>query len=64
MTFLKCSFCGKEIRPGTGIMFVKNDGSIYYFCSSKCKKNFLMGRLNRKLKWTEKYRELRVKAKK
>ena len=31
-----CSFCNKEIEEGTGKMYVKKDGSIYFFCSSKC----------------------------
>jgi len=35
-------------------MFVKNDGTIYYFCSSKCEKNFMMGRDKRKVKWVRK----------
>ncbi|OYT62936.1 MAG: 50S ribosomal protein L24 [Thermofilum sp. ex4484_15] len=54
---LKCSFCGKTIKPGTGIMYVKEDGTILYFCSSKCRKNSLKLRRNpAKLKWTEKYK--------
>jgi large subunit ribosomal protein L24e len=49
----KCSFCGQEFPPGTGIMYVKNDGSIFWFCSSKCRKNSLKLRRDpRKLKWT------------
>jgi len=55
-TRAKCSFCGREIEPGTGIMYVKNDGSILWFCSSKCRKNYLKLRRNpKKLKWTLKY---------
>ncbi|WP_075050507.1 50S ribosomal protein L24e [Ignicoccus islandicus] len=50
-----CSFCGREIEPGTGIMFVRNDGSILWFCSSKCFKNYKMGRKARKLPWTANY---------
>jgi large subunit ribosomal protein L24e len=50
---MKCSFCGKTIKTGTGKMFVKNTGEIYYFDSSKCEKNFLMGREPKKLKWTK-----------
>lgn len=38
---MKCSFCNKEIEKGTGMMFVKNDGRVFYFCSSKCEKNML-----------------------
>ena len=35
----KCVFCGKEVRLGSGILFVKNDGSTHAYCSSKCKNN-------------------------
>ena len=46
-----CSFCGKEIEEGTGKMYVKKDGSIYFFCSSKCEKNMIkLGRVPRKVK--------------
>jgi len=48
----KCSFCGSEFPAGTGMMFIKNDGSILWFCSSKCRKSSLMRRDARKLKWT------------
>jgi len=49
----KCSFCGYEFPYGTGIMHIRSDGSIYWFCSSKCRKNQLnLGRDSRKLKWT------------
>lgn len=49
----KCSFCGSEFPGGTGMMYVRNDGSILWFCSSKCRKNSLkLGRDARKLKWT------------
>jgi len=51
---VKCSFCNEEIRKGYGIMFVKNDGKIIWFCSSKCRKSYNMGRNPRKLKWIRK----------
>ncbi|MFQ6095350.1 MAG: 50S ribosomal protein L24e, partial [Candidatus Bathyarchaeia archaeon] len=35
----KCSFCGYEFPQGTGMMYVRNDGSILWFCSSKCRKS-------------------------
>ncbi len=39
-----------------GTMLIKNDGSIFYFCSNKCKKNMLkLGRDARKFKWTAKF---------
>ncbi|MCC6013013.1 MAG: 50S ribosomal protein L24e [Candidatus Verstraetearchaeota archaeon] len=48
----KCSFCNKEIEPGTGMIYVKNDGTILRFCSSKCRKNMLKLKRNPKdFKW-------------
>lgn len=53
-----CSFCGCGIEPGTGMIYVKNDGSLLYLCSSKCRKNaVLLRRRARKLKWTDVYEE-------
>lgn len=53
---VKCVFCGKEEREFKGIHMFKNDGSISYFCSSKCRKNSInLGRDKRKIKWTESY---------
>ena len=55
---MKCSFSGKEIPAGTGIMYVKNDGKILYFASRKCEKNMLqLGRKARNTTWTEEYRK-------
>ena len=52
----KCSFCGHEIKPGTGIMYVLNNGVIYWFCSKKCRRSMLdFKRDPRKFKWTVKY---------
>jgi len=51
----KCSFCGKEIEKGTGVMFIKNDGKVFYFDSSKCEKNMLkLGREPARTKWVAK----------
>ncbi len=51
----KCSFCNQEIEAGTGLMYVKNDGTILRFCSSKCRKNLLkLKRAARHLKWASK----------
>ncbi|MDD1713948.1 MAG: 50S ribosomal protein L24e [Methanoregulaceae archaeon] len=47
-----CSFCGGAIDPGTGKMFVRKDGSIFYFCGSKCQNNFRLGRAPRRVPWT------------
>ena len=51
-----CAFCGKEIKPGTGIMYVKNDGTILWFCSRRCRVSYLKFKRDpRKFKWTKKY---------
>ncbi len=56
----RCEFCGREIEPGTGIMYVRNDGSIHWYCSSKCFKNALKLRRNpRKVRWARRGREAR-----
>ncbi len=48
-----CSFCGEEIEPGTGKMFVRRDGTVFFFGSSKCEKNLLdLGRVPRTVRWT------------
>ena len=48
---MHCSFCGTNFKTGVGKMFVKNDGTIYYWDSSKCERNQMMGRSKAKLKW-------------
>lgn len=62
---MECYFCGREIQKGRGLMFVKADGTTYYFCSDKCKKNSIkLRREGRKTKWTEKFRRFREETKK
>ncbi|MBL7054415.1 50S ribosomal protein L24e [Candidatus Woesearchaeota archaeon] len=52
----KCTFCGIVIEQGTGKMYVKKDGKLFYFCSSKCEKNTLkMKRKPIKTKWSGRY---------
>jgi len=52
-----CSFCGNDIEPGTGKMFIKKDGTIYLFCSRKCQANLLnLGRVPRWTPWTQSFR--------
>ncbi|MEM3671190.1 MAG: 50S ribosomal protein L24e [Thermoprotei archaeon] len=51
-----CSFCGRKIPPGTGLLYVRSDSSILRFCTQKCKKNMLYLKRNpQRLKWTQKY---------
>ncbi|OKY77123.1 MAG: Ribosomal protein L24E [Candidatus Methanohalarchaeum thermophilum] len=50
----ECSFCGDSIRPGRGKMYVKTNGEVYYFCSSKCQKNMLgLKRRPRDVEWAK-----------
>ncbi|MFQ6136653.1 MAG: 50S ribosomal protein L24e [Candidatus Hydrothermarchaeales archaeon] len=50
----ECSFCGDKLKVGTGKMFVKRDGSVLYFCSSKCEKNMLkLRRAPHRIRWTK-----------
>ncbi len=52
---MKCSFCGKEIEKGTGVLYVKRDGKSYPFCSRKCRINALkLKRKSHKVKWIRK----------
>ena len=52
-----CSFCGNEIEPGTGKMFIKKDGTVYVFCSSKCQNNQIkLRRVPRWTPWTQAFR--------
>ena len=53
MLVKSCSFCDRPVAKGSGTMFAKNDGTVMWFCSAKCKKNSLvLKRDPRKLKWT------------
>ena len=36
-----CSFTSEEIEPGTGLMYIKRDGSVMWFRDSKARKNAL-----------------------
>jgi large subunit ribosomal protein L24e len=54
---VKCDFCGKEIKPGTGLIYVKKTGKKYTFCSSKCERNMVkLRRKPEKVKWAAKTR--------
>ena len=59
---VKCSFSGKEIKAGTGKVFVLDDGKVLNFKSSKEEKNYLkLKRDPRKFKWTS-FFEKEIKA--
>ncbi|NLX47653.1 MAG: hypothetical protein GXY70_05760 [Euryarchaeota archaeon] len=51
-----CSFCGEQIEPGTGKMYVKKDGTVMLFCTNKCYKNMVeLKRVPRNVTWTKAY---------
>ncbi|MDD4137503.1 MAG: 50S ribosomal protein L24e [Methanoregula sp.] len=56
-----CNFCGHQLEPGTGKMFVKKDGTIFFFCSSKCENNHKLGRVPRRVEWTNAGRKAAIK---
>jgi large subunit ribosomal protein L24e len=50
-----CTFSNDDIPKGTGEMYVQKDGTVLYFCNSKCRKNYLkLHREGRLVKWTNK----------
>ncbi len=56
-----CSFCGNSIEPGTGKMYIKKDGTVYYFCQNKCQKNLLkLKRVPHRTRWTRRYAEMKT----
>lgn len=55
----QCSFCGERFEPGKGTTFVRNDASVFEFCSSKCRKNYNLGRNPIRVRWTQKFRAFR-----
>ena len=60
---MKCVFCGKDEESFKGTHLVTNEGNVLYYCSSKCRKNSLkLKRDRRKVRWTEAFHETRNKA--
>jgi large subunit ribosomal protein L24e len=55
----QCDFCGTDIEPGTGTMFVYTNGQVVHYCSSKCEKNTDLGRVPREVEWTAENQRLR-----
>ena len=51
---MNCTFCGESIPKGTGKMYVKVDGKVFYFCATKCEKNMLkLGKKPHATRWTK-----------
>ena len=59
-----CSFCGNEMEPGTGKMFIRRDGTVFFFCASKCERNLLhLRRVPRTIRWTRIAMQAKARAK-
>jgi large subunit ribosomal protein L24e len=51
-----CTFCGHPLEPGTGRLYVRKDGTTFYFDSKKCLTSMLKHeRTPRYVKWTLHY---------
>ena len=50
----ECSFCHKHYEIPRGLTYVLVNGEILYFCSSKCFKNWKLGRKSEKVNWIRK----------
>lgn len=60
-----CSFCGSDITPGTGFLFVKTDGKVLHFCKRKCEKHVnKLRHKSRKVAWTKEAQDNKKEAKK
>ena len=57
-----CSFCKENYEFPKGLTFVLKDGTLKYFCGSKCRKNSKMGRDSRKVKWVKKSDTVKAEA--
>lgn len=50
---MKCSFSGKDIPLGKGVVYFTSNGKMYSFYSSKSKKNMLkLNRDPKTMKWS------------
>jgi len=49
-----CSFCKQGYEFPRGTTVVQKEGSIKYYCSSKCRKNAELGRISKNVNWVRK----------
>ncbi|MHB1492182.1 MAG: 50S ribosomal protein L24e [Thermoplasmataceae archaeon] len=60
MAIKTCGFCGSNIEPGTGTIYVRRSGNIIDFCSRKCRVNMInLKRVPRRTKWTKEYHTIK-----
>lgn len=49
----KCFICGKNYEINSGVSLILLTGDVVHLCSSKCRKNYQMGRNKKSLKWAQ-----------
>ncbi len=59
----KCSFCDTIIKAGRGKISITKEGRAMSLCSSKCEKNFKLGRNPKKMKWITKRKDKKAEKK-
>lgn len=37
-----CSYCGETIEKGTGKLYARKTGKVFYFCTRKCEKTMIV----------------------
>jgi large subunit ribosomal protein L24e len=57
----QCWFCGSTVYPGHGSVYIKNNCENLYFCRSKCKKLFKLGKNPSFLRWCYNFRKKKGK---
>jgi len=61
---MKCVFCNRDLKQGTGLVLIKNDGKIIPYCSKKCINNLKLKRSPRSVTWLLKQKKTKVEKKK
>ncbi|QQR92837.1 MAG: 50S ribosomal protein L24e [Candidatus Iainarchaeum archaeon] len=58
---MDCTFCGKKIPQGTGIIFARKTGQVQHFCTRKCEMNTnKLHRQPRETAWTAEYKKVKA----
>jgi ribosomal protein L24E len=54
---MKCSYCSKEIKKGTGLVYIFKNGKANYYCSNRCYVNNIKLRRKANSKETRQYQD-------
>ena len=57
-----CSFCKKHFESPRGLTIFTNDGRSIFYCSSKCRRNFALGRDPKKVRWIKQKKKITGKT--